>query len=144
LREPLTRLRTVHFVVTKNAAAAGIPMTLQGDTLINLSNPAQTQPLRDLTGQTVHALAGIAYPDSFFKHLRASKLHVLPHPFPDHHRFCAADLVFADEFPILLTEKDAVKCQKFATPRCWVLPVFAQLPTDFGVAVLARIFHEPR
>jgi tetraacyldisaccharide-1-P 4'-kinase len=42
--------------------------------------------------------------------------------FPDHHRFREADLAFADELPVLMTEKDAVKCTEFDDPRLWYVP----------------------
>ncbi len=48
--------------------------------------------------------------------------------FPDHHAFQPADLAFADGLPVLMTEKDAVKCAPFAEPHWWYLPVTASLP----------------
>lgn len=70
-------------------------------------------------GQPIHAVAGIARPERFFSDLEREGLHIIRHPFPDHHRFCKQDIAFADHLPILMTEKDAVKCHQFADERCW-------------------------
>ena len=49
------------------------------------------------------------------------------HPFPDHHKFTAHDLQFDEALPILMTEKDAVKCQDFALDSMWYVPVEATI-----------------
>ena len=45
---------------------------------------------------------------------------------PDHHAFKSGDLNFGDNLPVLMTEKDAVKCAAFADERCWYVPVTAE------------------
>jgi tetraacyldisaccharide 4'-kinase len=64
---------------------------------------------------------------------------VTEHAFADHHAFAPADLAFADDLPVLMTDKDAVKCQPFAQPDWWRVPVRARLPPAFHDALLARI-----
>ena len=54
-------------------------------------------------------------------------INALPHPFPDHHRFVPADLAIDGARAILMTEKDALKCEDFADERCWYLPVQARI-----------------
>jgi tetraacyldisaccharide 4'-kinase len=73
----------------------------------------------------VHAIAGIGDPARFFAQLAALGIEARCHPFPDHHRYAAADLAFPGAAAILMTEKDAVKCKAFADDRCWALPVSA-------------------
>jgi tetraacyldisaccharide 4'-kinase len=53
--------------------------------------------------------------------------------------FAPVDLDFGDDLPVLMTEKDAVKCAAFADARCWSVPVQAELPGDFFDAVAARL-----
>ncbi len=65
---------------------------------------------------------GIGNPQRFFQMLRDQGIEVLPHPLDDHAQISAADIVFADAKPVLMTEKDAVKCAKFADERHWVVP----------------------
>jgi tetraacyldisaccharide 4'-kinase len=85
-----------------------------------------TQPLSELAGQRVHAVTGIASPDRFFRFLTARGIDVLSHPLPDHARIAAHDLLFDDALPVVTTEKDAVKCSRFAHDRLWYLPVDLQ------------------
>ena len=75
----------------------------------------------------------------FFATLRAAGLEPIEHPFPDHHRFAAADLAFGESLPVLMTAKEAVKCRRFADPRLWELPVAARLEPDGGRELVARI-----
>ncbi len=138
LRELPSRLRTVDWVVLNG----GFPHT--GETLMQLEgnrlcNPADTdrcQPLSTLRGKAVHAVAGIGNPGRFFARLREAGVQVEEHSFPDHHRFTAQDLVFNDDKPVVMTEKDAVKCQPFALPHHWYLPVTARLENGFTTHLL--------
>ncbi len=59
--------------------------------------------------------------------------------FADHHPFVAADLEFGDALPVLMTEKDAIKCVTFASPDVWCMPVSADLPSTFIDALVARL-----
>jgi len=78
--------------------------------------------LDDWAGRRVHAVAGIGVPERFFGQVEDRGLDVERHPFPDHHAFVASDLAFGDEAPILMTEKDAIKCRAFADARMWYVP----------------------
>ncbi|MCW5569925.1 MAG: tetraacyldisaccharide 4'-kinase, partial [Steroidobacteraceae bacterium] len=60
-------------------------------------------------------------------------------PFPDHHAFTAADLAFEDGLPVLMTEKDAVKCAPFASSRLGYVPVTAAFSDDDARALLAIV-----
>ena len=82
-------------------------------------------------GAQVHAVAGIGNPRRFFELLRRHGLQPLEHPFPDHHDFVPEDLDFGDGLPVLMTEKDAVKCRRFAVEGCWVVRVEAQPDATF-------------
>jgi tetraacyldisaccharide 4'-kinase len=55
--------------------------------------------------------------------LRAQGIEVIPHALDDHARITGADISFADLKPVLMTEKDAVKCKKLADDRHWYIPV---------------------
>lgn len=98
-------------------------------------------PLSAFAGRRVHAVAGIGDPERFFAMLRASGIGVVPHPFPDHHPFVPADLAFGNDLPVLMTEKDAVKCAGFGDPRLYAVPVDARLPEAFWIALLDRLQH---
>ncbi len=132
LREPVSRLNSVDLVVINGQAGGGeFSMRLNGTRLIRLDKPDIAQPLHALAGCRVHGVAGIGNPKRFFDQLRASGLEVIEHPLPDHHSFEASDIQFADDLLVIMTEKDAVKCQHFANERHWVLPVSAELDDVF-------------
>jgi len=90
-----------------------------------------TGPTAVPVGETVHAVAGIGNPERFFVTLREAGYSVIPHAFPDHHAFTAADLEFGDNLPVIMTAKDAVKCRGFAAAHHWYLPVSAEPDPEF-------------
>lgn len=131
LREPPSRLREVGLVVVNGRGwKAPVERSLTMELV-----PGQAQSLKGVerralagfSGNTVHAVAGIGNPARFFSMLSRHGIQLVMHPFPDHHPFRASDLEFGDELPVLMTEKDAVKCAKFASERHWVVPVTAQV-----------------
>lgn len=145
LREPATRARRCDFHVLNLGAdvdaQAGFgewPMQLVAREAQPLAG-GRAKPLAAFAGERVHALAGIGDPERFFAMLRAAGLAVVPHAFSDHHAYSAADLQFASDLPVLMTEKDAVKCTGFATARMYAVPVRADLPEAFWIALLARL-----
>lgn len=140
LREPVARAADCDFRVVNGGEAdpGEVPMRLELGRALALDDTA-AQPLAAFRGRRVHALAGIGDPERFFAALRAHGIEVVPHPFPDHHPFRASDLVFREDLPLLMTEKDAVKCRAFAAPARWYVPAEARLPEAFLDAVDARL-----
>jgi tetraacyldisaccharide 4'-kinase len=138
LRESPRRLRRVNAVVMNgNVTAPGfqVPRFVSHTLFTMRMRPGDARPvagsgsLRSLAsfrGNGVHAVAGIGNPQRFFDMLRESGLTFYEHPFPDHHAFKPGDLNFGDSLPLLMTEKDAVKCATFADDRCWYVPVTAE------------------
>ncbi|MDN5863015.1 MAG: tetraacyldisaccharide 4'-kinase, partial [Salinisphaera sp.] len=122
LREPLGRLAEVDLDLVQGQ---GGDFWLEPGAARNLADCHREQPLAAFIGQGVHAVAGIGNPESFFATLRSAGLSPLPHIFPDHHRFRRADIDFRDDHPVLMTEKDAVKCHGLADQRHWAVPVTA-------------------
>lgn len=149
LREPATRLARAGMVVINGApehqslagvgTSAAFAMTLLGGEVLRVDGLAGGQPLEQFRGQRVHAVAGIGNPGRFFRDLRARGLELLEHPFPDHHPFVAADLEFGDALPVLMTEKDAVRCRELADSRLWYVPVTARFPESQSRELLDRV-----
>jgi len=125
LREPVTRLNNVDLCLVNGdpLTANEYRMTLGRHSLYNLQNPEKRDELSVLKGKTVHAIAGIGYPDNFFNLLKDAGVEVIAHPFPDHHVYHIDELNFGDDKILLMTEKDAVKCAPFAKPEHWVLTI---------------------
>lgn len=141
LREPVSRLHEVDAVVVNGGEAQGseFAMRLEGTSFYNLLNPEMLVLAGAFAGQRLHAIAGIGHPQRFFAHLEHLGLPAQRHAFPDHHRYTASDIAFADADAILMTEKDAVKCAPFATERCWVLRVDAQVSPALTRLILKKV-----
>lgn len=136
LREPLERLAAVDACLLNGAAAdgaQGFAFNLQPAALVNLAS-GQRRPLDSLpSGQAVHAVAGIGNPQRFFATLEALHWRPVPHAFADHAAYGPEDLRFSPALPLLMTEKDAVKCRAFAAADWWYLAVDG-LPSPAFVA----------
>jgi len=128
LRETASRLRSVDITVINGPAFSGeCGMRLVGTSAQSLRDPEVRRDLVEWQGCAVHGVAGIGNPGRFFTHLREQGLTVMEHAFPDHHSFQALDLQFGDDLPVIMTEKDAVKCRAFAGPTDWYVPVSARV-----------------
>ncbi len=132
LREPKSRLKTVDLVVSKYIAGRHeYKMEYAYGDLVSLKDSSRTMSVSSLNSQSVHAIAGIGNSDRYYSYLRNQKLHLIMHEFPDHHPFTAEDVTFNDGLPVVMTEKDAVKCVDYATEHHWCLPITAILPESF-------------
>jgi tetraacyldisaccharide 4'-kinase len=142
LREPASRLAEVALVVANGpgwTAPAGRQVTMRlAAWQVEALDGSGPRLLADFAGQTVHAVAGIGNPARFFAMLSHQGIGLVMHPFPDHHPFERADLEFGDALPVLMTEKDAVKCRVFGAPGRWVVPVEARLEPD-SVALVQEL-----
>jgi tetraacyldisaccharide 4'-kinase len=106
-----------------------MPMALRVGAARSLAD-ATTRPLAHFAGVPVAAVAGIGNPQRYFAALAAAGLQVEAHPFPDHHAFVADDFAALPR-PLLMTEKDAVKCRGLGLADAWAVPVHAELPAGF-------------
>ncbi len=145
LREPAARLEEVDAVVVtgnslpNGAGTKSFEMHLEGNIFCNLLNPAFQQQAGAFRGKRVHAVAGIGNPARFFEHLQALGLNFSGHAFPDHHPYSPADLDIIDADAIIMTEKDAIKCLRFARENYWVLPVIAHVDNALGHLILEKL-----
>jgi tetraacyldisaccharide 4'-kinase len=127
LREPKARLAAADAIVVNGGRAlldGALSMRLEAKSVLSLIGGV-VRALDEFAGRSVHAVAGIGNPERFFNMLRAHGIEVAGHPLPDHAHLRAADISFADERPVLMTEKDAVKCAGIAGPHHWYVPVSA-------------------
>ena len=132
LREPAARLATVDLLVTNGLAARGeFPMRYVAASAQRVAQPDERVSLAQFPTKEVHAVAAIGNPDSFFALLKRNGFRVTQHVFPDHHLFTPDDLAFGDGRAVMMTEKDAVKCERFADPRLWYVPIDVELPDVF-------------
>jgi tetraacyldisaccharide 4'-kinase len=125
LRESRARLKSADAIVLNGGDApsdGAMRMRLLATSAIALKY-GTAKPLREFSGQSAHAIAAIGNPQRFFALLRAVGISVVEHPLPDHKQLKIDDISFPDDLPVLMTEKDAVKCQEIAGPHHWFVPV---------------------
>ena len=100
--------------------------------------------LGDFSGRQVHAVAAIGNPDRFFDLLVDAGIDVTAHAHADHAEFNAEDLIFSDNLPILMTEKDAVKCTHLKADKLWFVVSELKFSSDDEqrlLRMLARVLE---
>ena len=128
LREPAERLAEVDAVLRNGAAedgGEGYALQLRPTALVNLLSGERVGLEHFPPGQQLHAVAGIGNPQRFFNTLEALNWRPIAHPFADHASYSPEALQFSPPLPLLMTEKDAVKCRAFAAADWWYLAVDA-------------------
>jgi tetraacyldisaccharide 4'-kinase len=168
LREPVKRLKEVDFILT-NVTNFDVPETTQDRKTVSWKNstfftikPIQLRQLNsgevlsvitslDLSqsgetwlkdwgyGLKVHAVAGIGSPERFRDTLENLGLNPQLHHWPDHHNFSGDEYSFQDDWPIIITAKDAVKCSHIINDKIWVLDVQAVPDSTFLKSILERL-----
>ena len=144
LREGRSRLRGVDFILYNGQPQHSLIDT-RGDFF--LLQPAywrnvqsgQTKALEELALDDAVAIAGIGNPQRFFDTLLRLGFTGSGHAYADHYQFTESDMRILKSKRVLMTEKDAVKCQDFASADWWALVVEAQLPATFTQALLQTI-----
>ncbi len=102
----------------------------------------EARPLARWSGSNVHALAAIGNPGRFFAMLRAAGCSVVSHAWPDHEVIPASALQFDDQWPVLVTQKDAVKLQPPVRAGVWSVNVDVQFSSADAEFVIDRILEK--
>lgn len=143
LRESARRARYVDICLVHGATSNdewGMQLMPAGFHAVGL--PTRDPVAADhFAGTQVHAVAGIGFPERFFTALESLGLEIIRHPFPDHHAFERSELTFGDRRPVIMTEKDAVKCEKLVSSDqgYWYLAVRAQPDARLGPWLMRRL-----
>lgn len=142
LREPQSRLKNADFVlVNEGKAQDAYTMRVTPTKFVSLYDENNILSLESFASKKIHAVAGIGHPERFFQALRKAGFEVVPHVFPDHYLYQASDLAFNDDLPVVMTEKDAVKCKLFADKRYWSVSVRVSMSPLFEQALLTKLQH---
>lgn len=144
LRESPRRLATIDCVISNGGMAEEAHwqmITGLSKSLCRINNPNERMPLAAYVGKTVHAMAGIGVPERFFSALEAASIQVIRHAFPDHYQYRQIDFRFNDDLPIIMTEKDAVKCRGIAPQHAWYVELEASIPEECIDHIIKRLHH---
>jgi tetraacyldisaccharide 4'-kinase len=122
LREPMDRLNSVDLIWYTADFLVNTTIAYQ------LQAPEIQRPLQDFAAlPDCHVLLGIARPQRVLTLLDQYAILYKAHLFADHHAYTAKDIAAIKDQTILMTEKDAIKCQHLPLTNAWVLPLQAVL-----------------
>lgn len=146
LREPASRLASVDQVLYRGGAGEE-GVQYRPAALVDLVNGEHRALSPREPGEVVNAVAGIGQPGQFFETLRGAGFSVSEHSFPDHHAYRRDELARLSGAPVIMTEKDAVKCADLLSAgeagRFWYLRIDAVLPAPLVAAVSALAATAP-
>ncbi|MUK71247.1 tetraacyldisaccharide 4'-kinase [Aliivibrio fischeri] len=143
LREGVERLSSVDFLICNGGEPQEneVSMRLQPSEAINLVT-GERRSVSSLSNLV--AFAGIGHPPRFFETLNQLKANVVhTQGFEDHKAFEPTDIEQLMQYgeQLIMTEKDAVKCQSFAQSSWWYLPVDATFPEEKAQQILNKIIE---
>jgi tetraacyldisaccharide 4'-kinase len=151
LREPIKRLYELDACIVNGDITLFHQQLPNINPLVMQLNPTDIVNL--LTGERVaveeflqrnpaiQALAGIGAPTRFFNTLNTLGFRLdKQQGFDDHQAFNLDDFNdFKVELPVVMTEKDAVKCRAFAQPNWWYLQVDASFSATDNTLIKQQI-----
>ncbi len=141
LREPPSRLSEVDAVVVNGEGfdrTGAIRMRLEPVAVVAFRDGSR-RPLSEYAGREVVAAAAIGNPERFFSMLRAHGLRVETRTLPDHARFTPALAGAGRGKPVLLTEKDAVKCNGVGWSDAGYVEVAPVVEGDAAASLLETV-----
>jgi tetraacyldisaccharide 4'-kinase len=144
LREPPARLKHVDAIVVNGGTwgHAGVFRSQAVVTRVYNLRDGSERLLESFRGSTVHAVAGIGNPQRFFDLLEDAGLDVLAHPLEDHADIGAEQLTFEEPGAVLITEKDAVKCEQLALANVWCVVVDLQFDEDQTARLMRLVLRD--
>lgn len=136
LRASQEGLNRASFILHNGGEAAHFELTLTG--FVNLQTRETLAP-RGFAGKSVHACAGIARPEAFFRMLEGVGAQLTRHALPDHAPYTPQTLRFKPEQPVIVTEKDMVKCRSFAGEQVWAAETAVRMHPEIERIILDRL-----
>lgn len=128
LRESVKRLNSTRWVIYQSPDPLyEYHFSLQPSCFRSVTKPELTRSVHAFESQTVTAVTAIAYPQRFLDTLQSLGINSQAKLFRDHHAYSANELSIYKNKIVLMTEKDAVKCNTFDLPQAWYLEVSAVL-----------------
>lgn len=141
LREPVSRLKTVNWVIsqadTQVSSHYDFEVCFEGIYHLQTDEAAQLASLA--SKPSLVAVSGIAHPQRFFSMLTKLGLTYQKRPFADHHQFCQNDFSDIMNLPIIMTEKDAIKCRQLALKNGYYVKIKTKLNPEFIDKVINQL-----
>jgi tetraacyldisaccharide 4'-kinase len=106
--------------------------------IISVSDLSKSN-INSLSGNTVHLVTAIANPDFLIEYLNRLNINLKIHIYPDHFLFRKKDFNFNDNYKIIMTEKDFVKCASFDLKNTYYLPSKIIVDNDIKIMLNNKI-----
>ena len=144
LREPVSRLQEVDAIVVNGGTwgHAGVFRAEAVVTNVYRLKDGTSRPLESFRSEPVHAVAGIGNPQRFFDLLNDAGLDVTAHPLEDHAEIGLDELTFDEPGAVLITEKDAVKCERLKPDGVWCVVVDFAFDPDLTARLMRLILRD--
>ena len=144
LREPAARINEVDAIVVNGGdwGHAGVFRAKAVVTSVYRVSNREPRTLESFKGASVHAVAGIGNPQRFFDLLDEAGLDVMPHPLEDHAEIGPDQLTFDEPGAVLITEKDAVKCESIAHANVWCVVVDLSFDADKTARLMRLVLRD--
>ena len=140
MREGISKLKQVDAVVYKgtNSNSNFYQMKYITKHFKNLSTN-KTAIFKGIQDKKIVAITAIGNPESFFSILEGYDLEFKKVIYNDHYLFNKNDFIKYADYNIVMTEKDAIKCKKFATKNFWVLPLETKVDERLFQNILKKV-----
>ncbi|RTE86946.1 MULTISPECIES: tetraacyldisaccharide 4'-kinase [Gammaproteobacteria] len=149
MRERVKRLQKVDWVLLNSPSESfsesleslpAVPMELRS---VGWRRVTDDSEIEVPDGETAIVIAGIGHPERFFNTVREQGIQIAEtRVYPDHYQYSSQDFYrVSNQFPVLMTEKDAVKVKSFARPHWYYLKVEMAFPETFKEALIARVLE---
>lgn len=143
LREAVSRLSQIDILVVNNPSTQPPiekfhSMQIKPCHWVKIKT-GEALPLNAICSGRIYAVAGIGNPQRFYQTLKQLNLTVIEQDFSDHHAYSEEDFDFTNEDCVVMTEKDAVKCQTFARDNWYSLAIESQLEGIFWQDFMQKV-----
>jgi len=120
LRESKSRLETVDIVIYTNNNKEPYSISSINNYVVNLASN-ESKNITDFSSNKVHLVSGIASIDAIIENLENKRIQYISHKYDDHHMFNGSEVIFDDNYPVFITQKDCVKLSGINNKNVWVI-----------------------
>ena len=121
LREPKSRLEDADIVAyTNDNNESTYSIASVSNSVVN-SVSKESKNIEDFTSKKIHLVTGIASMEMIIENLISYKIQCIPHKYNDHHIYDGSEVIFDDNHPVFITQKDYVKLSDINNKNIWII-----------------------
>ena len=121
LREPKSRLEDADIVAyTNDNNESTYSIASVSNSVVN-SVSKESKNIEDFTSKKIHLVTGIASMEMIIENLISYKIQCIPHKYDDHHIYDGSEVIFDDNHPVFITQKDYVKLSNINNKNIWII-----------------------